>query len=200
MDPRERKTWRNQLEQQTAANKEGRQAFKITDPQFYLTQLHKIYDARGAVDPNTIYPVDKKLSQSDARYLRTLASQLKDEALKPVRELEKLAIEDGRRQIVKGNSLIGFDASEVRDAYLYEHALRQALAKGEEAGKDPMDMLTPGTKDYIVDKTLAPFLKTPQERLQEQAMRLSQPSTSGGNVPKRKPGETVEQYLKRTSQ
>lgn len=175
--------------------------WKVTaDQGFYNTKLEDAYE--GGVDPKEpLAWAGNQISGDDAEHIRKIAMDYRDESKKHELELRKMAIKTGRDMIIKGTILTGFEATEVRDAYLYEHALRQALEQGKTDEKSVVNMLTPGNKDYIVEQVLGRYLKTPLEQLREKAGQLEKkekPKFKAGEVPKRKKGETIEQYLKRT--
>ena len=169
LHPDKKRVWNKLLAEQAKANSKGIEAFKNTDDEYYWDMLEQVY--AGMVDPNDVFPVEDKLSRKDAQYLRGIAVDVQDEAKKPELQLQKLAIDMGRKMIVKGTILTGFDAREVQDAYLFEHDLRAELAK-ETDPQRRLNMLTPGTKEYAVDRLVSPYLRTLNEQIADMAKQL----------------------------
>jgi hypothetical protein len=171
------------------------------DPGFYNTQLEAAY--RGEVDPEKpLSWAGDQMNGEDAEHIRKVATAAQKAENKPVLDAQARAIKFGRDSILKGTILSGFDSSSVQNAYDYEHDLRKTLANGEEEGKKMLDMLTPGNKDYIVGDVLKRNFKDPLSRLAEEANVIleNDKETPPDSVSKRKSGETIDQYLKRTGQ
>jgi len=180
-----------------AALEDEEDPFKESDVEFYNEKLEAAY--KGELEPDAVFDwIGKGLSSKDAEHVRKIATAAKKEALGQEEELLKLAVEAGKKMIVKGNIFSGFEQWTVKDAYLFEHALMGELAKEEDPEKR-IKMLTPGTKDYVVDRVMIPFLKSPQEQISQRVdyyKSLIEPKDQG--PAKRKPGESIEAYLKRT--
>jgi len=184
--------WIDAIERRSEAILKGEQdRFNTSDPDVYNVKLDLAY--RGELDPDSVVQwIGRGLSSKDAEHIRKTAIGSHKEELKHELELRKLAIDAGRKMIVKGTLLTGFDASEVMDAFLFEHSLRDILEK-EADPATRVRMLTPGTREYIVDSVLEPYLKSPMERLRNAAERMKPTG-----IEKRKPGESIADYLKRT--
>jgi len=172
-----------------------------SDPEFYMTMLKQGYAGEIGLNVPISY-IGKGLSAKDAEHIRAVIQKRKDKADQHEAELMDLATTTGSNMVIKGNLFTGFDAGEIRDAYLFEHALRERLEDEKDRTKR-LNMLTPGTPEYVVDKVLAPYLKKPITRLRETADKIrekTKPEKIEGEIPKRKKGETIEEYLKRTGQ
>jgi len=202
LDAKAKEHWIGLLDAKNKAKlKEEKDKIAESDPEFYMTMLKQAYAGEIGMNVPISY-IGKGLGSKDAEHIRSVIKSLKSEADKHETELMNLAIDSGSKMIIKGNLFTGFDAGEIRDAYLFEHALRAELEQEKERGKR-LNMLTPGTSEYIVDKVLAPYLKDPITRLRETADKIrgkQEPEKAEGGVVKRKKGETIDEYLKRIGQ
>lgn len=169
LHPDDKRLWEKLRQAQADANAKGEEAFKFSDPDYYNDMLDLAMS--GAILPTKIYPAESILSKADATALRGIAKRAQDEAEKPELQLQKLATDVGRKMIIKGTVLTGFDAREVKDAYLFEHDLRAELANEADPQKR-IRMLTPGTRDYVVDRLVAPYLRTLNEQISDMAEQL----------------------------
>ena len=106
----------------------------------------------------------------------------------------------GHNVLVKTNAMGMTDPDGAVNFYNWQAQQRIKWEAGISAGKDPLDMLNPASKDYIG----TPVQKTPQQIMQEQAERMRSAkgiADQSGGVPddkKRRPGESVDDYMKRT--
>ena len=194
--------WIGLVDKQKTAKLEAKEdTIDKSDPEFYMTMLKQAYAGEIGLNVPISY-IGKGLSAKDAEHIRSVVQKRKDKADEHEADLMDLAVSSGSKMIIKGNLFSGFDAGEIRDAYLFEHALREELEAEKDRTKR-LNMLTPGTKDYVVDKVLAPYLKDPITRLRETADKIrgkAKPEKIEGEIPKRKKKETIEEYLKRTGQ
>ncbi len=89
--------------------------------------------------------------------------------------------------------------------YLLERDLDRKIGQYVKAGKDPLDLFDPSKPDYAgAPESLARYRPTVREALEESAQQRPPAAVSGGDaatppVPKRLPGETPADYLKRTN-
>jgi hypothetical protein len=92
-----------------------------------------------------------------------------------------------------------------RQLYLLERDLDQRIDQLGSAGRNPVDLFDPSKPDYVgSNKALSVYRTSLQQRMAERvAPRIAvftdgAPSDRPKNIPPREPGETAEDYLRRT--
>jgi len=89
--------------------------------------------------------------------------------------------------------------------YLLERDLDRKIGQYLKAGKEPLDLFDPSKPDYAgTPESLARYRPTVREALEQGAQQRPAAAASGGDaatptVPKRLPGETPADYLRRTN-
>ncbi len=131
--------------------------FKTSNYDFFGKQITKAVDG-GFINPDAIIPIPGKLSRSDAEIVRKIAKRSLDPKEKVVTTLTKDARQTIKEQIKKGSSIFGFSPDTSENSYRALVALTQELDREPDLQKR-IDMLTPGSKSYVVGKIIAPFKK-----------------------------------------
>jgi len=108
----------------------------------------------------------------------------------------KTAFSYGKDTLLSGGLLDKKSPQDVERFKNFVDDLNDALEGGVSEGKNWNDMLDKDHKDYVVDKVLKPLVLTDMERIAEQRDALL--GNENADVPRRKPGETINEYLKRT--
>lgn len=104
--------------------------------------------------------------------------------------------------IDKSNPMQGvLDPSGKMKAYEFQHYIDQKVDEYRKAGKSPFDLFDPAKPDYLgKPEVLRPFQTTMQQSITNITSRLTgQPPPPGATpVPRRQPGETLDEFDKRT--
>ena len=141
--------------------------YKIDDQKVVAQMLEDAMD--GKLDPRDVHVIPNVVSMDAMRTLKNEArvalGATGDTLRKQYQELKKLAVNDGRRQILVGSELTGFDASSMTRANDYTQNLLKALIKEKDLEKR-ISMLTIGSPDYIIDKLVVPHMLTIREQLE----------------------------------
>lgn len=185
----------------------------VSHPVLFNDLTRRVYagenDPRRIVDENQInqYIANGELSAKEGLTLRRQVQELRKPEDAEARKYGAVAAKEwgrylqmGHNVLVKTNAMGMTDPDGAVGFYNWQAAQRAKWDAGIAAGKDPMDMLNPASKDYLG----TPVQKTPQQIMQEQAERMRAArgiAAPDGNVPddrKRQPGESVDDYLKRT--
>ena len=142
----EKRTWNNAIK--TAS--EGKSI--TTDYELY--RKLSLQASEGTIEDETeLYKlIGKGLTIQNVNTLKGIMKDAADPAKQHETELTKLAISSGKKRILKPDplTLFAFQADSEKQAFLFEHALRAELEK-EEDYATRLRMLTPGTKEYIID-------------------------------------------------
>lgn len=156
--------------------------WKKSDPEYFSRQLMDAMD--GKLDPKNITPIKGKLSISDAKLLKEEAkkaiSATGDTEAQQYQEMKRIAINDGRRQILSGSELLGYTTESVNRANRFQQNLLKALDREKDVDKR-ISMLTMGSPDYIVDKLIIPNMQTIQQQI-EAIQGKYQPGASSADL------------------
>lgn len=83
-------------------------------------------------------------------------------------------------------------------AYRFGADLDQKITAARKAGKDPADLFVPGSKDYVLDPNrVAAFMPSQSRVAAAKAKDVTVTPNPFSDTPKRTPGETPADYLKR---
>jgi len=166
-------------------------------------------DQRRIVDENDInqYIANGELSAKEGLSLRRQVQELRKPDDAEAKKYGATAAKEwgrylqmGHNVLVKTNAMGMTDPDGAVEFYNWQAQQRIKWEAGMASGKDPLDMLNPQSKDYIG----TPVQKTPQQIMKEQAERMRSAkgiADQNGGVPddkKRRPGESVDDYMKRT--
>ncbi|HDZ26264.1 hypothetical protein LCGC14_1013810 [marine sediment metagenome] len=179
--PNSKKAFLNMREAEIEERLQGKKnPYKIDDQKIVAQMLEDAMD--GKIDPRDVHVIPNEISigtmkdiKNEARVARGATG---DTWRKQYQELKKLAVNDGRRQILIGSELTGFDSASMGRANAYTQNLLKALVKEKDLEKR-ISMLTAGTPDYIVDKLIIPHLLT----IREQQKALVEKFKPGGETP-----------------
>jgi len=174
----------------------------ISDPDLYNNLTIKALS--GELNPNDVIPhIGKGLTPNDAEHVRSKAIETRKGTYGT--NPYKTATEFAESQIFGGSGLMQIKTP--KDHVRYKNWIDDfddALREGEQDNKKLSDMLDPDSKDYVVEKTLRPYLLTDMQKLSEQVEEfrkgLPVDKDKTDTIPKRKPNETIPEYLKRTGQ
>jgi len=149
----EKKIWANSIKE---ASKEA-DPFKKTDYEYFWEQL-KLAQAGEISNPDAIIPLPNKLSREDANTLRETANRALDPVNKTANEMERKALSAVEEMAKEGSSFFGYTTEDKEAAYNAWSALKLVLDDVKDPGKK-IDMLNPKSPNYIVMKTVAPYIK-----------------------------------------
>ena len=142
----EKRTWNNAIEkaskgQPPTVDYSIYRNLSLRASQGIITDAEDLYDLVG-----------KGLTIQNVKDIQKIMKDAADPAKKHETELIKLAISSGKKRILKPDplTLFAFQADSEKQAFLFEHALRAELEK-EENYQTRINMITPGTKEYIID-------------------------------------------------
>ncbi len=150
----------NELAKWTALAKKAttmKDPFKRSDPTFFDQQLQKAVRS-GFDNPDAIIPIPGKLSREDAALVQKVAKRALQPTEREVTTLTGDARQTIKEQIKQGSSIFGFSPDTSENSYKALVGLTQTLEREPDLQKR-IDMLTPGSSSYIVDKIIAPFKK-----------------------------------------
>jgi len=142
----EKRTWNNAIEKASEGQKPTvdysmYRNLSLRASQGIITEGEDLYDLVG-----------KGLTIQNVKDIQKIMKDVADPEKKHETELTKLAISSGKKRILKPDplTLFAFQADSEKQAFLFEHALRAELEK-EEDYQTRINMITPGTKEYIID-------------------------------------------------
>jgi hypothetical protein len=103
-------------------------------------------------------------------------------------------------QIDKSNPMMGrIDETGKQKLYEFSQALESKIMDYRKQGKNPFDLLDPSKPDYMgKPEALKPYQKTFQQSMETFSTSMRAGAAPSATAPSRLPGETPEQYLKRT--
>lgn len=146
------------------------------------------------------------LDAQHVQYLRGIVQSLRKPAEQEEKAGDKLVAQRWgeyerymRGTLVKNDPMGVPDAEGEQNLYANRAAQRAKFDAGVVEGKDPVELLTPGTKDfigYVQRKPLPQLMQEMADRMR-QAKGVAQPDGSVPDDMKRKPGETIDAYKAR---
>jgi hypothetical protein len=165
-------------------------------------------DPSRIASPGEIYDayVSGKLNRDDFNFVRKefLARQASADA--PLFTHKQAFLKNVALSVDRSDPLIGdIDRLGRAKMYLLERDLDRKIGQYLKAGKDPLDLFDPSKPDYAgTPESLARYRPTVREALEQSAQQRPPAAASGGDaaappVPKRLPGETPADYLRRTN-
>ena len=158
--------------------------YKISEPKFEAEQLEKAMN--GELDPRDVHVIPNKLSMDAMRTIKNEARVARgatgDTLRKQYQELKRLAVNDGRAQILQGSELLGTvsQASRARANIFHQNLLKSLVEEPDL--KKRISMLTAGTPDYIVDQLVIPNLPPIREQMQELQEKFAEPEKQVGVI------------------
>lgn len=166
-----------------------------------ISDLGPVYDAYTA----------GKLTKADFAFVRKEFSDLRTPEGQRLGQAKDQFLKAIGPSIDKSNPLMGkIDQDGKVNQYRLMVDLDVKMDEYRKAGKNPYDLINPSKPDFMGrPEALQPYMKPLQQSIQDQARRLtgspttvaptaSPPAAPPRAVEPRKPGETAEQYLKRT--
>lgn len=192
------------LESAISSSAKGADPFTVSD---YNVVNKMIGEAQsGKLDPAFIVPIPNEISRQDATMLQGIANRVQTKINEPIDKLMTAAKGSVNKQVLKGNQLLGYTPESSENAYNAFVNLHMSIENEKDPNKK-LRMLTPGSKDYIVDDVIRPYQKTFQQQMDEAVKRVealdaeeSQVDPDAVNVLKRIAGETIQEWRKRTKQ
>lgn len=194
--------------------KESKDGVKaVTDPNTYSSFSQRMLLPTG--DPHALTDRDifsaranGMLSDKDFTFFREAVGNLnKDPAKKLAYEQFDQFTKGMKASITKSNPMMNmFDGPGDQRFYNFQFTARQMFDQGLAKGLSPAQMLDPGSKDYL--GKIVPKFAFSQSQLQgmmDSRVRSMTggniyvaPPVSAGGAPKRNPGESAADFLKRT--
>jgi hypothetical protein len=117
-------------------------------------------------------------------------------------------LEGVKKSIDKSNPLMGdIDPSGAHQFYLFHFDVDRKIEEYRKAGKNPHDLFDPSRPEYLGrPEAIAPYQKTINQSIQSRVNAITNPLPGTGSrvpgaaptVQPRQPGESVQDYLKRT--
>ncbi len=189
-----------------------------TDPKTMNNLFERIHLPDG--DPKKLYDenelnqafIDKKLSKEDLNFLRGETQGLRTEEGKAENKLKQQAFNQAKAALIRPDPIMGQKDPLGEQQYAqFLVTFNKELADQRKQGKSLTELLDPASKDYITDKIIRRFAKTPQQIMNEKLnLMKAQPTASPdaattqtlGVSPvdpakARQPGETPAAYRKR---
>jgi hypothetical protein len=142
-----------------------------TDPQRFQTIIGDIRDGRITRQSEILEQVGDALAPGDAQK----AVQFLDLKQGPEGEIIKRSVSTLNDVITGGlgAQIAGKSSPEMSKAFQAAYMdLMDSIDKAREDGKDVRDLLTPGTKDYLLDKLVIRYQPTAQEVLRSRAEQM----------------------------
>jgi len=174
--------------------------------------IHSIHLPDGSpakitsVDPIYQLYFDGGISSKDLEFAIKEFRQDRDTNGDPIQEQKKSFIKSVEPMIDKSNPLMGkIDQTGKQKLYEFTQDLEKGMAEDRKSGLNPRERMDPSSPRYMgKPEALQPYTKTISESLAGRTKQLSptqQPILPAPNLPRvtpRLPGESPEEYLKRT--
>lgn len=173
-----------------------------TDPRTMNEMFTRIHLPDG--DPKKMYDenelnkafIDGKLSKEDLNFLRSETQGLRTEEGKYENKLKQQSYNAAKAALIRPDPIMGQKDPLGEQQYAsFLVAFNKELADGQKAGKSKSDMLDPMNKDYITDKIIRQFAKTPQE-IMNQKLEMMRTKSAGSPVGTVRQGKGGKSYSK----
>lgn len=183
------------------ALKEDKQEKPQTDYAAYNRTAQDIFNSdRNVTKPWINEQVGISWTWEDAKKLTAMLDS-RDEG---TNVLMKKALKTVEKALLKPDSDYGFQQpTALSNKLAYEAAVdfNQRIARAREEGRDIAPMLTPGSKEYIVDAVIGAHGTTAAERVEDEARTVKENIKNlkdESESTRRLPGETVQEHWART--
>lgn len=157
-------------------------------------------DPKKITDPNVLntYIASGDLSVQDGKMLR--AEIQKTPEGKREQQLKANFLKVAQANLVKPDALGVKDPQGQESYQAFTSDFLPAYDKARAGGATAQQLLDPNSPQYM-GNMIRPYVKSPQQKMNAmaQSMNFTNPPKPGPTVEQRKPGETISQYLSRTS-